>query len=808
MNDRPPPSLGTYRRPLERRPNQSTGEGDHGPVDHEAMPRILTAPPRNPNAPPRTTSGKRPGNRSGKRRTPVSRSDDEGGSGIRWLAYSLLILLATAGLAAAAAFLLIPTDLVRDRLQAEIKSRTGRDLIMAGTTSLALWPRPAVSVTNVTLSSPAAMGSQPLMKVAEIDVAIQLLPLLLHDLVIDRLVLRQPVIDLHIDAKGQRSWDFAAADLPVWSGRTVRLAQAGDNPAKLLPRELQDFVRGATDQKATEPAPAPNASRLSDLTLGNVSISDGRVRYRDDRTGADETVSSLNATLSLANIASPLGVMCDYTWRSEPVHVAAQLSPFRGLLEGRAIQAQVKAAAAPLTLTFDGFAAVAGDLDLDGRVTAKVAELRRLATWTGKPFGGSLPGGLAIDAKLKQTGSLTALSDARLNLGALAGSGSLSVDGRGPKPIIKGALHVPALDLNMLQALVETAAVTSAQPPAAASLATATSEAKPKSIEDLLGDKPPATGGKPQVRGYKRAADWSDEAIDFSAMGLADADLKLGFDRLLWHDVITGPGQVAVALKSKTARLTLDDTQLYDGRVRGIVTVDATADAPTIGGNFVADGVSTLPFLTALSGFDWISGRGRVAIAIAGRGATERQFVSSMNGRSEISVTDGAIVGLNIAGIVRNIGQGKLAGLNRNPAEKTEFSEFTASTVITNGIAKNSDLRLVGPLVQANGAGTIELPARTIDYVLRPMLGRSSPGSPTQAGLEIPLKITGSVDKPTVIPDVSGALKDPAQAMQVIQDMAKTPAGKEVQETVKGLINGDPAARSKAKGFLDQLLKK
>jgi AsmA protein len=131
--------------------------------------------------------------------------------------------------------------------------------------------------------------------------------------------------------------------------------------------------------------------------------------------------------------------------------------------------------------------------------------------------------------------------------------------------------------------------------------------------------------------------------------------------------------------------------------------------------------------------------------------------------------------------------------------EKTEFSEFAASSQITNGIARNADLRVKSPQLTATGAGTIDLPARTMDYVLKPKL---------QAGLEVPLKITGSLDKPTVTPDIGGLLNNPGGAVQAIQDAAKTPAGKEVQETVKGLLNGDPAAREKAKGFLDQFLKK
>ncbi len=706
-------------------------------------------------------------------------------SWLRLVTYSLLGLVVFVVAAGAAAFMFVPTDVIRNRVAAEVKARTGRDLVIAGRPSLTIWPRPAVSLKDVTLSGPPAMGGGPLIRVAEIEVAVQILPLLLHDVSIDRLILRRPVVDLVVDAQGRRSWDFADAGL-------VRLAQA-TTPGKVLPKELQDFVKGATDAAGSAPAAPSGRSRISDVTLGNVGVMDGTVRYRDARAGIDETVTALNATFALANIASPLETKGDLVWRGEPVAITAQLSPFRALMDGRPIQAQVKAVAAPLSLSYDGAAATQPDLDLDGRVSLKAASLEKLARWTGRPVVAGLAGGMSIEGKFKQAAQVTAFNDARLSVGPLTGSGTVSVDSRGARPFVKGAMHFAVLDFNALKMLSEVA------PSGAVPV-----QAKPQSIEDLLkagpeSAAPAAKAAKPQVRGYTRREGWSDDVIDVSALGLLDADVKLGFDKVIWQDLTTGAGQMGVSLKAKMAKLSLEDVQLYNGRARGIVTVDATAAEPTIGGNLVAEGVSALPLLKALSDFDWISGKARIAVAVAGRGATERQLIATLNGKTDISITDGALIGYNFGNLLKGIGQGRAPSFDRVTTEKTEFSEFAASAQITNGVARNSDLRVKSPQLNATGAGTIDLPARTMDYVLKPKM---------QAGLEVPLKITGSLDKPTVTPDVAGLLRDPNAALQAIQDAAKTPQGREVQDTVKGLLNGDPASREKAKGFLDQFLKK
>lgn len=725
-------------------------------------------------------------------------------SGLRIVIYCIFGLFAFMAAAAVAGFLLIPTDLIRDRLQTEVKARTGRDLVIAGSTSLALWPRPAVSLRDVTLSSPPDMGAQPLLRVAEIEVAVQILPLLLHDVSVDRLVLRRPELNLRIDPQGRRSWDFAELrplDLPA---PRVRLAQAATGDAKSLPKELQDFMRGSSGTGA----PAAGKSRIGDVSLGNVSIVDGSVRYIDARSAIDETVSAVNAQLSLANIASPLDVRSDFQWRREPVVLTAQISPFRALLDGRPIEARLTADAAPLKIGFDGNITLGGDLDLDGRITATAPALDRLSQWTGRPLAGALPGGFSVAAKLKQTSAITALSDAEMSLGALKGNGTLSVDSRGARPYVKGAFRVATLDLNLLRVVAEvTPATAASRPPAlpAAQTSTAAPE-KPKSIEDLLLDTPtapPPMVPPKQVRGYTKRQGWSDDAIDLTVLGLADADVKLGFDRIVWQDLSTGGGQINVALKSKAVRVTLEDLALYEGRARGIVTVDANAAEPTFGANLLAEGVSALPFLKAFADFDWLSGRARIAIAAAGRGATERQVVSTLNGKADIAIADGALMGLNVPAIMRNLGRGKLAGLDRSPGEKTDFTEFAASTQIANGLARNDDLRITSAQIKATGAGSIDLPQRTMDYLLRPKIVTG-----TSTGIDVPLRIQGSLDKPTVTPELAGVLRDPAQAVQAIQEAAKTPAGREVQETIKGALNGDPAAKDKVKNFFDQLLKK
>src|SRR5438128_9646727 len=80
-----------------------------------------------------------------------------GRQGSRWLSFAGYTALGLGCLLLGAVTFLIvaaPVELVRDRLIQEVKSRTGRDLVVAGSTSLVFFPRLAISLADVAFSAP------------------------------------------------------------------------------------------------------------------------------------------------------------------------------------------------------------------------------------------------------------------------------------------------------------------------------------------------------------------------------------------------------------------------------------------------------------------------------------------------------------------------------------------------------------------------------------------------------------------------------------------------------------------------------
>ena len=233
-----------------------------------------------------------------------------------------LLLAIACVLVGSLTFLLIaaPVDFVRDQLVQQVKAHTGRELVIAGPTSIALLPQVSVHLADVSLSEPPDMGGGPLLSAQAFAIDVPLLSLLSRQFAVKRLLLVRPTIDLRIDAQGRRNWNFASALTPGDAG-SRRHASTTDDAGQPI---AGAFVRAATGARV--------ATTFDQLSLENVHIADGTVRHLDERSGARKEVTSIDLNLSLADLASALSSKGSFAWNGEKVAFDGKISPARALL--------------------------------------------------------------------------------------------------------------------------------------------------------------------------------------------------------------------------------------------------------------------------------------------------------------------------------------------------------------------------------------------------------------------------------------------------------------------------------------------
>jgi AsmA protein len=665
-----------------------------------------------------------------------------------------------------------PVDLARDRVLQELRTRTGRDVAVTGATSLNFFPRPGLSLSGLTLAAPADMGGAATMTMQSLDAEVGFASLLGGQPNLKRLTLTRPAIELRVDAQGRRSWDIGPQ-----AQRPLRQPAA---PTSAAP------ARRSQDDPVAEKANV--AAMLDQIGLESVRIVDGRVRYIDERIGLRQEIEAVNVELSLGGATDPLQAKGNLTVQGEPMAFEATLAPLLGLFDERKARLTLKLAGRPLEAAYDGRVGLVGGAGIEGNLSLKADSTAAAAQWLGRPIaGGRDPGPLSLSAAVAASETRTSLTNLVARIGESAMEGTMTVEARQPRPYLRGSLKVADFDLGRFLLRPGAGPAPGARPAPQASAPAPSRRA----------ETPP---------GPKRSGDWSDDVIDLGPFGLADADLGLSVDRLTYKDLKTGAGRLTLALKDSVAKIELEQLELYGGRARGVVILDGAGAVPVTSTNLSLDGVSTLPLLKDTMGFEWLDGRGTITLALAGQGASERQIVSALNGKMSLSMANGTLTGVDVGKLLRAVEQVRFGDLKPAPGDKTPFSEFAGTFVITNGLAQNQDMRLVSPRVQLTGSGSVNLAQRQIDYTARARIAGGTPGQGNVVSfgnLEIPVRIEGSWTEPNL------SVPGQEQLTDTVKQIGKNLKSQEVQDALKGILGGgDGQQKVNPREFFEKLLKK
>lgn len=727
------------------------------------------------------------------------------------LLYCCVALLVLGAGAATFFFMSPPTDFIRREIIAAVKRETGRDLTIGGGASFTLLPSFGLKLDDVSLSAPAGMGGEPLVRMTSFNVGVHLMPLLRRQIVVDRVELNDPVFSLRVDANGRRSWDMAAAE-------PAEMDLNGQDPHGLDPQGLAPArlrFAGAMPGSSIAgllviPVAAAAPSGTPVLSLDSILVRNGALRYTDERNGAWGRFDGLNAQFSLPAIDRPLTGTGTLVSEGETFQFKSTLTTPADLAAQRSAKLALTVSGMPLTLSYDG---TVGAHEGIGTLTANSPSLSALAHWWGNdvsPDAGA--GEVAFTAHLNASPAGVILSAIDLKAGPAAATGTVGFTERpGERPHVAAELAVSGLDIGALPLGANLRAGRAATPaPTPLSLdpapdMTPQRGAEPNSIDDLL-ERP-----GPRVKGYARRAGWSTDPIDIKALGLADADARLTLTNVTYKRTRIDSAKVVLSVQDLVARVTLSDLQLYGGTGQGTVVLDASGNAPAISSEFSLAAVAAEPILRDAAQVDWLNGKADVAWKVTGQGASEADIVRSLNGGAQVAVKNGNVIGFDLGAAMHELSEGSLPHLARDPSQRTDFRALTGTFTIASGMATNSDLQLDSRHLHATGAGTVNLPQRTLDYTVRPKLVanlQGDQGEKNAVGIEVPVHITGPWQQPEFAPDIAGALNSQG-TVDAVKEIGKQLKGKKAGEIVKDLFGkGEGGGPSKAEKLIDNFFGK
>jgi AsmA protein len=261
-------------------------------------------------------------------------------------------------------------------------------------------------------------------------------------------------------------------------------------------------------------------------------------------------------------------------------------------------------------------------------------------------------------------------------------------------------------------------------------------------------------------------------------MGLnyVDAEVRISAAELNLGEAHFAPVAIDAALAGGVLKCGFPNLGAYGGHASGQLTVDVSSGNPAYALASDLVGVRALPLLKSAADFDRLDGKLQAKIAVRSTGSSQRAILSNLGGTVFANFQDGAIRGLNIAQMIRSLTSGTLSGWQETREQTTDLTQLAASFRIEKGQATTGDLNLVGPLVKMTGAGTIDLPAKTLAFRVEPKLVMTTEGqgrTSDPVGLGISVVIDGPWAEPRIYPDIAGILDNPDAAYAKLKEMGK-----------------------------------
>lgn len=705
--------------------------------------------------------------------------------------YILLGLALAAVVAIAALVSLIDPNQFKPQLAEQVRKSTGRELVMEGDIGWRFWPSLGLSLEKVQLRNPAGFAEPDLLRFAQGDASVALLPLLSHRLEIGKVTLSGAHLFIQTRADGS------------------------SNLNGLVKASAPDKQPSAGESQPA--APAASEEKPWQISLQGVALVEASALVRDDRSGAVSRLDRLDLDLGQLTpgewVPVTLAAKGAQGDRAFDLKGQAQLKLARELKASELKDLTLGGSLSEPTQRLDAFSLKADRLAL-GQWSSLELSLSGAQGAADQPtLAGTLEG--TLKARLDQGLQLVEVSDAVL-------AARLSGDSL-PRPQMNLKLAGFARAELGKQTITLSNLVMGADDALLSGSGAVHLGAVPKVDFDLKGEKldldawlgqaapakaaatpaAPATGGdKGAAPAAKALSAVEPDLAALKRMDLAGR-LQLGSLRVKGLDLSAVDLQLALA--GGQLSLKQFSAAVAGGQVTASGVLDARQQPARYQVHKRVQGVDVRPLLQTLAQNDRLEGKGDLEVQVQGTGLSEQALRSQMQGKMSIRLSDGALHGINLAEMIREA-RATLTGKGADQvkeARKTDFSALTANFQIANGVARSDDIQLLAPALRVKGQGQTALVPETLDFLFLTSVVESSKGQGGKSvdelkDVTIPVRIGGHWQAPSYRLDVKELLGN----NKVLEEKAR----KEAERGLKKLL-GDKADDEQIKGVADQLLK-
>lgn len=634
------------------------------------------------------------------------------------------------------AVMALDVDQLKPKIESQVSQTTGRTFTVGEDLDLSFFPWVGVALSDIKLGNPEGFSEAEFISIEGFEARLKLLPLLRKEIQVKRFVVQNPRIILEKRADGQVSWAFGS------------------------PAEEKAPSEG-------EKAPAEEGLPLAALEVEEFSVTGGSAVWIDQKSKQRTEVSDLNLQLTDLSLDRPVGIDFSAKVDAYPVALQGEVGP---------VGQQIGKTPLDLDITLKLLEDLV--IKLNGRaenlLSAPQADINlEIPTFSPREVAGRVKADLipqmadpntltrlSLKGKIQAASDRFSLSDGVIGLDDTQVKMTLQAKAFS-KPDVQVVMMVDAIDVDRYLPTSEASAA----------------------------EAPPATSSKKEE---------AAKPMDYGPLRklVLDATVKAG--SLTAKQVHMENVDLKVVAKDGIIRIDPFDMGLYGGGLKMNGTVDVRKAEPRSELKLAVADVAAGPLMRDLSGKDIIEGAMAADINITTRGDAPETIKRFLNGGGSLVFKDGAILGIDLAGMVRNI-RSTFTGEAR-PAEKpkTDFAELAVPFTLTNGTFATTDSRLQSPLLRLDASGAANLLSETLDFRVNPkavMTLKGQGDTEDRKGITVPVLVGGTFASPTFRPDLESLAREKIEEKILESDKVKeifekNEALKPLEETTKGLIKG------------------
>lgn len=627
----------------------------------------------------------------------------------------------------------------KSEIEKVVSETAGRPFAIDGNIQLSLFPWAGFSLSELRLGNPDGFEEKDMVRISAFEVRVKLLPLISKNIQVNRFVLKNPRIVLIKTKKGRGNWEGLGPSAPDKTPSTTE--PTGQPPEAGLP--------------------------IKSLTVGELAVTGGTLLWRDEAAGTQNEVEEFE--LVIRNLSLERAVPLSFSARvdTKPVSAEGRIGPLSGdMVQGKLPIDLVIKAMGQVELALKGHLEnPAADPQFDLSVGVPEFSPRKFMAALGKELPAKTADPKALNrlsfkARIKGNPKKAAIQNGTLILDDSTTTFTANIKDFS-RPELWFNMDIDSLDADRYL------------PPEGASRAK---------------DPSPTPTGKSDRK----------KKTDYTPLRrmILDGQMKIG--RLIAGGAKMEKVRLTVKAKGGVIQISPKMT-MYQGDVSGKTIINVTRSTPKTQIRLSAKNLQVNPLLKDVLNKDFLEGATDTRFQLSMRGDDADSIRKSLGGEGQLFFKDGAIKGIDLASMARNVKSAFGLESHVGPKPRTDFSELVIPFSIEKGLARTANARLLSPFIRIKAGGTANLVSETIDMRIDPKIVGTIKGqgdTMDRGGITVPVLVSGTFTDPRFEPDLAGMLTGGSGSSP--EDVVKGFTGgkgdviKDAEEQVKGLLKGLP----------------